>query len=423
MGKTSRSKRRWSLVIIVLMLLLFLCGTIAVKNMDELIGNNPIETLNEERSQELVSGENYALNQEQEEQYLQMQEEQKEQIEQKQEIEDVELLQEQSTEKDKPKEEQSETVDDENPMEESKPENPPGENTPSEGTGSENSSEGDGAGGAETPGDGEIIPGDGDSGETGPPAEGPSEDEGIDKTPSISVKGLTDQMTVDGIYFEFSLRAEDYKGYLIDDYSKIFIYLGEISEATRVSGRDVVKEYRNYRVDDLTEGNNTIYIIVEDREGNRASKQYTVRANTEAQAKVIGQLHLRIDISQIGLGTLLDTYEDIYEGDGVAHVVQRALTENGLSYRHTGNASNTWYLARINKTGITDGWSISDELQERLDASGSSTTSYDADSLGEKDFYENSGWIYSMNGSSPSVGMGSKLAEEGDEILIRFVLN
>lgn len=408
MGTMKKNKKKWTIAIVVLMFVLFLAGASAVHNMDEKVGNNPIETINEDRSQELVTGENYALSQEQEEEYKQNQQEQEERIEQQEqeEPEDVEFQPE-------IEEEESQQPEDE-PQESTEPEDSddipdPGESGSGESESEESPSPPNSEEGGLVPGEGEAGPGD--------------EDEGIDKSPSISVKGLEDQMGVEGTYFEFELSAANYKGEKLTDYSKIFIYLNDISDATRVSGRDETAFGRNYRVDNLLEGNNTIYIVVEDKEGNRASRQYTVVANTSGEVKVIGQMHIVINASDIGLGNLMDASEDIYKGDGVAHVVQRALTNNGFTYRHTGNASNTWYLAKIMRPGITNGFRIPDEIQAELDASGASTTGYDADSLGEKDFYEDSGWIYILNGQSPSTGMGTKLAEDGDEVIIRFILD
>lgn len=422
MRKENRRKQRWSLLLVVAIVILFFVGAGVVGSMDEQIGKNPITALNEDRSQELVTGVQYTLNLEQEQEYQESQQQQEERIqEQKEQQKETSSLPEE--EKETPKDQQQpETTPDSNPQ---KPENGsttaepetkpdqgehPGETV--DGENPEGPSEGTGDGDMENP----------DNPDQPVKPDGSGEEDGIDKTPSISVKELTDQMTVEGTYFEFSLKALDYQGRLIDDYSKVFVYLNQISESSRISGRDVTAQYRNYRVDDLEEGNNTIYIIVEDKEGNRASKQYTVRADLSAEVKVIGTLHLRIDISSIGLGTLLDVDADIYKGDGVAHVVQRALTENGFRYDHTGNASNTWYLVRIKKAGITKGFQIADDILAELEAEGATVMGYDDDSLGEKDFYEGSGWVYSLNGKSPDVGMGAKVAEDGDDVLLKFIL-
>lgn len=434
MRKGNRRKQRWSLLLVVAIVILFLVGAGVVHNMDEQIGKDPITALNEDRSQELVTGVQYTLNLEQEQQYQESQQQQEERIqEQKEQQKETDPLPE--VEKEKPKDpQQPETTPDSNPQKpedgsttpdpESKPDQGEQPGGTVDGEDSEGSSAGTGDGDLENPDnpDTPINPDQPIDPDQPAKPDGPGEEDGIDKTPSISVKELTDQMTVEGTYFEFSLKALDYQGRLIDDYSKVFVYLNQISESSRISGRDVTAQYRNYRVDDLEEGNNTIYIIVEDSEGNRASKQYTVRADLSAEVKVIGTLHLRIDISSIGLGTLLNVDADIYKGDGVAHVVQRALTENGFRYDHTGNASNTWYLVRIKKAGITKGFQIPDDILAELEADGATIMGYDDDSLGEKDFYEGSGWVYSLNGKSPNVGMGARVAEDGDDVLLKFIL-
>lgn len=85
MRKGNRRKQRWSLLLVVAIVILFLVGAGVVHNMDEQIGKDPITALNEDRSQELVTGVQYTLNLEQEQQYQESQQQQEERIQEQKE--------------------------------------------------------------------------------------------------------------------------------------------------------------------------------------------------------------------------------------------------------------------------------------------------------------------------------------------------
>ena len=46
----------------------------------------------------------------------------------------------------------------------------------------------------------------------------------------------------------------------------------------------------------------------------------------------------------------------------------------------------------------------------------------DPNKLKEHDFYDSSGWIYSVNGTFPERGLGSYKLEDGDELNLIFSL-
>ena len=84
------------------------------------------------------------------------------------------------------------------------------------------------------------------------------------------------------------------------------------------------------------------------------------------------------------------------------------------------------YLAAIGKPGIANGWKISEAARAKLREERATEKDPDKqskDRIREKDFYSTSGWMYSVNGERPGVGIGSCVPEDGDEIRVFFALS
>ena len=129
-----------------------------------------------------------------------------------------------------------------------------------------------------------------------------------------------------------------------------------------------------------------------------------------------------MDAQSIGLGTLYTSAEEIYQGESTAAFVDRVLRKAGFGIDHGGSTSYGYYLRRLYKTGITDGWQVDTTVKKHLDeinAPESANPSYD--SIGEHDIYDTAGWMYSWNGEWPG-GMSAITLSDGDELRIVFSL-
>lgn len=379
-----KKNRIWTVTVIAFAFLLAICIGVAINGRKEQIGENPITGMNANRSHRLLAGETYDL----------------------------------------PKEGRQESKTEEPKTGTFLPRGTPQET----GTG-QSKPQGTGTGQSEQQetGDGQSKPQETGAGQREPtqtePAEpenpGRTEDDAQDdrdKTPTI-ITSLSDGQRIDGLRIAFTVEARDYKGYSIESFY-FTVYTNDIR--TYSSGENTYK--RTYKPQ-LSEGENRIVIVVKDKEGNEARREFTVYADARSEPKVGGTVHIVLDARTIGLGYLLDVQQEFYEGDAISHVALEALSRNGFTCTHTGNSSYGWYLSRIGKPGITNGFAIPAALLEKLSEDGDSMMGHDADSLGEKDFYEYSGWIFMQNGESPSVGMASREAVDGDEIVIAFTLD
>lgn len=253
-------------------------------------------------------------------------------------------------------------------------------------------------------------------------AEGPGEyDEGNEDVeenyyPTIA-SDLTDGEVVNGAYRTFYVRSEDYKGNYISAGSLVIYGNGNRLYATADDG-EMVK----YRLD-LKDGANEITIKATDKEGRSTTVSYTIYKGNEAAAEPVGAITFSLEATTVGLGYLIGPSEEVfYEGEQLSYFIDRVLQKYGYTYRYDGDLTNGFYLKHIVRTGITNGWSISEELQEKLRGVNSSMGGYHADSLGEYDFTSNSGWLYFVNGAQMSSGIATYYPANGDEVRIRFSL-
>ena len=376
-----KKNRIWTVTAIAFAFLLAICIGVAINGRKEQIGENPITGMNENRSHRLLAGETYDLPKE-------------------------------GQQKERTEEQKTKTAENQNgrtflPRGTSQ-ETGSGQSM-SQKTGSGQSlSQGTGTGQSEPTQTEPVNP-------ESPGETGDVEDD-RDKTPTI-ITSLSDGQRIDGLRATFTVEGRDYKGYSIESFY-FTVYTNDIR--TYSSGENTYK--RTYKPQ-LSEGENRIVIVMKDKEGNEARREFTVYADARSEPKVGGTVHIVLDARTIGLGYLLDVQQEFYEGDAISHVALEALSRNGFTCTHTGNSSYGWYLSRIGKPGITNGFAIPAALLEKLSEDGDSMMGHDADSLGEKDFYEYSGWIFMQNGESPSVGMASREAVDGDEIVIAFTLD
>ena len=124
----------------------------------------------------------------------------------------------------------------------------------------------------------------------------------------------------------------------------------------------------------------------------------------------------------IGICKLFDVNVDFYEGENLPYVIDRAFKKAGISYTYGGTFDYGFYLNRIFSAGITDGYVIPESIMKKLKEENCSWVGYETDSLGEKDFYYYSGWMYKMDGVFRD-GFSTIPAEDGSEIVILFTLN
>lgn len=367
-------------VILAAVVLIFTAVACYLTAQEEDHGRNPIDGINENRSYIPVTGQDYSLNYEQENAYLEEEQRRAEAIEEKiQQQTDRETAQESSDAHD---------------------ETGPGD----EGGESPDEDGGNNTGGSTGAGEGEN-------------GENTGGDQDISRLPVI-ICSLTDGQTIDGAFLSFTVRATSYKN----------VQLGAFDISVTVNGSKIYSSGNqdgtvSYRTSQsLRDGQNEVTIQATDDEGYTATKTYTVVVNSDQQQKEGGTMRVTLRADVLSLGVIFDETVVFYEGENLPYVVDRAFKQAGIVYSYSGTFDYGFYLQRIYKTGVTDGYVIPGPILDKLEEENASWVGYEKDSLGEKDFYYWSGWVYRLDGYFPD-GFSAIPAEDGSEIEILFTLN
>ncbi len=381
---------------------------------------DPIQGVNERRSQVLVTGEDYTLNYDQEQEVVKEQKQKEEQIREE--------------EKQKPKQENySNAQASKAPQNQVVNKNPtvqkPAVHEP-DGQGSQQDPQGQKpapdpeipqdiqpeqppeSGGGDQ-GSGEIqTPGtDGDGSNTDEDGE-----EEISKDPSITCS-LKDGEEISGTSLTMKVKVKDYKNnYLSSFYVEVYV------NGTKIGSSGTTNNTITYRYREMRDGNNEVVIKARDAEGNDAQKTYHIIADADAEQKIGGTVTITVEAKVLNLGTFLHRTTEFYEGENVADVVKRECESAGYQVVSKTGTVNGFYVSALKKPGITDGWSISQEMLDKLGITDPSDLVYEKDSLGEKHFTRYSGWVYTLNGAYPD-GMSVMNLEDGDEIIMSYTLD
>lgn len=360
------------------------CAVVYLTSHDLLDNGDYLSEMNENRSRILVTGLNYSLNDEQEQNYLQE--------EQKKEEAEVQQFQQEIQKTENIEENSSLGADDTN-----------GENGNHNGAGEENEG---------------FVNGDDGQGENGEGDNVGGEDE-ESKLPSIksSLSGIT---TVEGNFLTFSVEAVSYKKVKIKSFNLKVTANGSRLSSSGTDKNGVV----TYRADGmLVDGVNEISVTATDEEGYTAAKTYVFNVDLNGKRPEGGTVKLVIDAPSIGLGTLYKIEEPFYEGENAASFIDRNLKRAGFAPQTTGTIAMGYYVARLNKPGISKGWEINAAVKKRLDEINADENGppISENTLGEQDFYKYSGWVYAVNGVYPD-GMATFNLFDGDEIRLSFTL-
>ena len=234
-----------------------------------------------------------------------------------------------------------------------------------------------------------------------------------EKMPVIETN-LKDGATYNQKELNFDVWLTDYRGQTLS-YSNMEVtcngkaadYIGEMDRQT----------YSVY----LKEGENKIQVTARDVYQYTVTRVWTLWYRTGA-----GEIIISLEAGTVGIPYLIRPQTmKAEEGESLASVVDRFLKSNGFSCRHAGTIENGFYLAAVEKKGMLSGFSIPEDLAEKIEEDGLifDRESYAGiDELGEFDFSQGSGWMYSINGIYSSYGLSKAYVQDGDVVRLRFTL-
>lgn len=168
-----------------------------------------------------------------------------------------------------------------------------------------------------------------------------------------------------------------------------------------------------------------VRVLAWDDNGNSTMKVYTVTYHQISEGDPAGSVDVVLDATTIGLGILDTGTLDIVEGETAASVLLRFLQERGYEPDYQGSTTMNFYLRRISRGDIAYHANVPEHLWELILRDGITTNdNYDRDSIGEFDYTQGSGWMYSINGTLyEGTGMSGYKVRNGITIYVRFTLS
>lgn len=157
-----------------------------------------------------------------------------------------------------------------------------------------------------------------------------------------------------------------------------------------------------------------------------------VRAEEKEQ---VGTVTVAVERLTIGEGYLVDPcLVPLYKNDNAAKVFDRVITEAGYGYEYSGSLTNKFYLSTIKKADngkyslplCIYNWGFYSEDEDYpeppADVPSGGEENEMAPDLSEFSFTNTSGWMYSVNGTFPGVGMSDKTLKDGDVMRVCFTI-
>ena len=188
-----------------------------------------------------------------------------------------------------------------------------------------------------------------------------------------------------------------------------------------------VYEYQLYFPDPIVGDTveHTITIRAWDGEGNSAFVSYRILYRFVDTGDVIGTAYIVFDATTVGLDVMEEPYTyKIRQNTPASYAVIEALEEWGYEYEYSGSMDVGFYLRRISRGGMMDYPAIPENLWSKILQDGLTLTGQtDNNSLGEFDYTQGSGWMYSVGGNTyAGKGLSGYYLTDGDTLYLRFTL-
>ncbi len=171
----------------------------------------------------------------------------------------------------------------------------------------------------------------------------------------------------------------------------------------------------------LGAGANTVEIKIKDKYQYTVKKTYTLYYKSGK-----GKAIMSLEGGTIGKKYFIAPTEiEIEPGIPLSYALVDFLEANGYSCSYVGTLDEGFYLAKISKKNMIKGYKIPDDLKAFIteDALIFDENNYESiDCLGEFDFCQGSGWMYSINGLYSSYGFNKAFVQDGDVVRVRFTL-
>ena len=224
---------------------------------------------------------------------------------------------------------------------------------------------------------------------------------------------IKDGEQIEASQFTLNLYASDSDGEPLAT-DKISVILND--EAIKTGNYNPATGCDSYTLQ-LKDGENKISITVSDDTGLSTNYAYTVYHTT-------GPVTVTMSLEATTLSKMLISPVSVQcdSAKPLSYALTSFLSDNGFTWEGSGAPDlDNFYLSAVDKDGLTDGLSVDSTLLPSL--SGQTPTEAAREGrLGDKDFYQASGWMVEINGSYPGSSISACYPNEGDVIRMRFTL-
>ncbi|MEI3608598.1 DUF4430 domain-containing protein [Pseudogracilibacillus sp. SO10305] len=252
--------------------------------------------------------------------------------------------------------------------------------------------------------------------------DGGKEDEDVEQTIKLRINDLADGQTLKNSVHTFNVEA------INDDGSRLTgqdVSISASNNGESISPNWVNDAHVSFTMN-VQDGANNITVTAKDQNGNIGTMNMTVQGEIAGEGEPIGHVTLSLEATTIGLGYLIPpTQVELYANERGSETIDRVFEEYGITYEYTGTHENGFYLSHLSMPGLYDTKpKVPEDLAElvRDIADRFDEEDHSSDSLGEFDFTNGSGWMYSVNSTYPNVGFADYYFKEGDVIRIRYTL-
>ncbi len=223
--------------------------------------------------------------------------------------------------------------------------------------------------------------------------------------------------------FTLIVEAENYAGETIYE-SSLLVQLD--GKTVRYPTGNGIYEYELLFPESAEEidTQHTVTVLAWDGEGNSAFRSYDVTFHSVGAGGVIGTCYVLVDMTTIGLGITESYTYEIKQDEPAAYAVLAMLEANGYACDYSGAPNQGFYLRRISQGGMAAGAHVPENLWQKILDDGLQLTGQKfADSVGEFDYTQGSGWMYSINGELyAGKSLASYYVNDGDTIYLRYTL-
>ncbi len=224
--------------------------------------------------------------------------------------------------------------------------------------------------------------------------------------------------------FTLTVQARDYHGKaIVASNMEVRMDGRRIDQPTGGPVYEYELYFPNPDIGDTTQHH--ITITAWDNEGNSTYVAYDITYRFIDSGEVIGTATIILDATTVGLDVMEEpfTYK-IKQGEPASYAILAMLEEYGYEVTYAGTPDVGFYIRRISRGGMMDYYSIPDNLWQKIRLDGLNLTGqHDNDSLGEFDFTQGSGWVYSVGGETyAGKGLSNYYLSGGDTLYLRYTL-